>query len=710
MSGRGIEQVTQTVKATEADRTRVRTLVREGRWTEAERRVDPERLERYLAAHVDTAAPRGAEAIQGGTNELQAVRFLPMGARVRRAVGFVEVATPTSSEAGTGFLVSPRLFITNQHVIADAQAARGAVVTFDRELDESGKSRPTTTYTLDPAALAVFSPPEELDYALIAVGPRTSGMASLDDLGYIPLLDWDDKHALGIPVNIIQHPQGWPKMMAVRDNLLVDRTLTTLLYETDTEEGSSGSPVFNDDWELIALHHWGAPHIEQQDAHGNAIPVTVNEGVRITKIYEHLSSRLGSGELTNEQEALVREALSYSTDLAATAATGGRVLSQPHGGGTPGSEPEAVARASAPLDRSMLATSGEGGEVRMVVPLEITVRLGTGGTQPVAVPTLAPVERQLTRGAEAAKVDPNYDNRTGYDQGFIEGRTVPMPKLKDPDLASQLAPLRPELPDAAKGELQYEHFSVKLNKSKRIAIFTATNIDGPTYLEVDRTTGHVAASEGDTWFKDTRISGSYVLDQTFYGDWSTLFDRGHLTRRSDPTWGSAAEAERANADTFHFTNCSPQHWRFNESARFWQGVERYVLENGMLEVDPHKRLCVIQGPVFDDTRDRWADDVQIPSSFFKVVVWMGQKGLKSVGMVVDQLALLDEARGFLGAPKDLPSVDVSHWRVPIGLIEQNTGLDLGAAVRNGDTIKQPDQPAVGEEAIVPIRRFQDIRL
>jgi hypothetical protein len=54
----------------------------------------------------------------------------------------------------------------------------------------------------------------------------------------------------------------------------------------------------------------------------------------------------------------------------------------------------------------------------------------------------------------------------------------------------------------------------------------------------------------------------------------------------------------ANADTFHFTNCSPQHWRFNESAQFWQGVERYVLENGMLEIDPHKRLCVIQGPVF----------------------------------------------------------------------------------------------------------------
>src|SRR5204863_2302402 len=114
---------------------------------------------------------------------------------------------------------------------------------------------------------------------------------------------------------------------------------------------------------------------------------------------------------------------------------------------------------------------------------------------------------------------------------------------------------------------KYEHFSVKMNKVKRVAIFTATNIDGRTYLTVDRQTGQVV-SEGETWFLDTRISASYFLDQTFYSGWSHIFDRGHLTRRTDPTWGTPAEAERANADTFHFTNCSPQHFRFNESARF----------------------------------------------------------------------------------------------------------------------------------------------
>lgn len=48
---------------------------------------------------------------------------------------------------------------------------------------------------------------------------------------------------------------------------------------------------------------------------------------------------------------------------------------------------------------------------------------------------------------------------------------------------------------------------------------------------------------------------------------------GHLTRRNDPTWGTSDEAERANADTFHFANCTPQHLRFNETAKYWQGVD-----------------------------------------------------------------------------------------------------------------------------------------
>ena len=83
-----------------------------------------------------------------------------------------------------------------------------------------------------------------------------------------------------------------------------------------------------------------------------------------------------------------------------------------------------------------------------------------------------------------------------------------------------------------------------MHKTKRLAMFTAANIDGDTYLEVSRTTGQAGGSEGEKWFLDPRISASFFIDQPFYSAWSTYFDRGHLTRRSDPTWGTPEQAAR----------------------------------------------------------------------------------------------------------------------------------------------------------------------
>lgn len=698
MSALSEQRIDQVVAGSATDRARVRALVRSGQWTQAE--TDRDRLARYIGRHVVTTTPPGAEAIQGGTNELQAVRFLTSGAAIRRAVGYVEVTTATESLSGTGFLVSPRLFLANCHVIANGAAARGAVVTFDRELDDQGQPRPTTTFLLDPDRCALFSDEDHLDYALVALGERTTGTASPADLGYIALLDRDDKHAIGMPVNIIQHPRAWPKMVALRNNFLVYRTSETLLYETDTDEGSSGSPVLNDDWEVVALHHWGSPHRELSDGDGQTLPTNVNEGIRISVICADLRAVLAGANLTASQRELVSEALSYSSTKLSTKP--GHVLGPPHARLETGP--------TAATQQEGSSSVPEANEVRLTLPLEITVRLGTTplATKPASTEP-APV-RVLQRQSEAVTIDLNYDNRSGYDEAFIAGHVVALPSIADAALAKQVAVLRAGVPNAASGALDYEHFTVKLNKSKRVAIFTATNIDGPTYLNVDRQTGRVADSEGDRWFIDTRVSASFFLGQDFYTGWSNLFDRGHLTRRSDPTWGPAATAERANADTFHFTNCSPQHWRFNESAKYWQGVERYVLENGLLENDNEKRLCVLQGPVFDDTIDRWADDVQIPSSFWKIVVWKGSQGLKSVGLVVDQLAIIDIQRQGGSPPQALPFVDVSHWRVPIATIEKRTGLSFGDEVRNGDTIHQPDQPAVGGEAAIRIDSFKDIAL
>jgi endonuclease G len=685
----------QLVTATQDARAEVRTKVANGRWRDAE--PDPVRRDAFFAARRDLNLPAGAEAMQGPTADYQSVAYLPSGADIRRCVAYVEVSDARMSQVATGFMVSPTLFLTNRHVLLDAAAAKSATVTFDRECDMRRVPRATTTFRLDPDRFAVFSPEEEFDLALVALGNRVSGAADLADIPYAQLSDRPDKHVIGMNLNIIQHPLGWPKTIAIRNNLLTFRTERTLLYETDTEVGSSGSPVFNDDWQLVALHHWGHPFLERKDDLGQTLPDNVNEGVRISAITRYLVALLPS--LTAERQALLRAAI----DTSDAGADAGRVLSAPR----PAPGGEALSNRQ-PM--GVTAMNDTRSEITFDVPLSITVRLGAGASTSVAATATTPAPaKTLMRGSEALKVDENYASRVGYRNNFIPGVSLPLPKPTG-NLVDKVAALRPEENNAAGGELKYEHFSVKLHKSKRIAIFTATNIDGKTYLNVDRGTGQVTdGPEGDKWFNDPRIPGSAYLDQSFYGDWSDYFDRGHLTRRTDPTWGTSEEAERANADTFHFTNCSPQHFRFNESAKFWQGVERFVLENGLLADDDRKPICVFQGPIFNSQIDRWADNVQIPSSFWKIVVWKGADKLKAVGLVVDQLPLLGESRKSLGQPQALPSVDVNHWRVAITNIEKRTGLDFGTAVRDADTIAAQGQPRPGEEAApFPVRAWKDL--
>jgi endonuclease G len=695
LSATAKDQFVELVQETRDERDNVKKLVAEGRRQQAE--PDSNRLRRFNERKVRKILPAGAESLQGPSIDLQGAIFLPEGAQIRRAVAYVEVNTPQTAEVGTGFMVSPQLFLTCQHVIRDVNAARGSQITFDREMDERGRPCATTTFLLDPDKFALFSDEHDLDYALVAVGSSNAGVGILGDFGCCALTDSPDKHVIGMNVNIIQHPRGWPKMISVRNNLLTARTGTTLLYETDTDEGSSGAPVLNDEWDLIALHHWGQPFLEKNDENGNPIPTTVNEGVRISAICRNLMSRLPS--LPLPQQELLKEVFAKP----AASGGGGPTLSPPHPNPSD-SEGKIVATKGKDMGRP-----SSNNEFTITLPLEITVRIGgpvSGGVE-VASPALEAPAKVLTRGAEALHIDANYQNRSGYVDDFIQNHVLPLPQPTG-NLANQIAPLRPTEPNAAGGLLKYEHFSIKINKSKRMAMFTATNIDGETYLNVDRDTGLVSGSEGETWYKDPRISESFCLNQPFFSAWSIYFDRGHLTRRTDPTWGTDELAERANADTYHFTNCSPQHFRFNQTTQYWQGAERYILENGLFAADSRKHLCVFQGPIFNSQVDRFADDIQIPSSFFKIVVWRGDNGLKAVGLIVDQLSLLDEKRVSLGPPHDVPFVDVSQWRVAIPQIETRTKLDFGEAVRNADTINAGDQPLVGGEAARPIRAFRDL--
>ena len=174
--------------------------------------------------------------------------------------------------------------------------------------------------------------------------------------------------------------------------------------------------------------------------------------------------------------------------------------------------------------------------------------------------------------------------------------------------------------------------------------------------------------------------------------------------RGAPTHvGHVEEAERANADTFHFTNCSPQHFRFNESAKFWQGVERFVLENGLLADDDRKPICVFQGPIFNSP-DRSLGGQRSDSVIVLEDrrVERGRQAQSCRRLLSTNCRSSEKAARVWASLQALPSVDVNHWRVAITNIEKRTGLDFGTAIRDADTIAAQGSRAPGKRR----RRFR----
>src|SRR5262249_55070655 len=149
---------------------------------------------------------------------------------------------------------------------------------------------------------------------------------------------------------------------------------------------------------------------------------------------------------------------------------------------------------------------------------------------------------------------------------------------------------------------KFEHFSLSVHAGRRMPLFTAVNIDGPSWKQINRDTRVVTnpfegLEAAETWYADPRIAPNEQLCQDDYSKISKWFDRGHMVRREDPQWGDDDTALRAMDDTFHFVNSCPQVWKFNQAATFWQGIENYVLDG--MRAKP-ERVSVFTGPVFQD--------------------------------------------------------------------------------------------------------------
>lgn len=562
-----------------------------------------------------------------GSDDLVDLNYLLRGLEAARPVGRITIRDGGGRALGdaTGFMIAPGLMLTNQHVLPDTASAAASRVDFDCELDRLGFPRPTTTFAFDPDRFFVVDP--ALDMAVVAVRAQPlKGDGRLADFGWLRLSPELGKINIGEAITIIQHPNGRTKQVALRENRLLDITADHLTYESDTAPGSSGAPVFNDSWQVVALHHSGVPRKDAQgrwllrngrpsgeDDDDADIDWIANEGVRASRLAATALALAPAGALRDELEACCL----------------GRV--EPPSPAMERSPAPAPTGGGAPVG---LSVGGPAGSTVLTVPLTIAIGIGQAPTVAVGAATGA-VEKVVEPWH-----DPNYPDRTGYDPRFL-GLSVPLPTLRDASVAARMHDGGVVVP--------YQNFSLVMHKARRMCLFTASNVDGsdaakepdPGQSYNRDALGGLAENDFERWFLDPRLPADAQLPDRFFDKDRKAFDKGHLVRREEVCWGADyAQVRRANGDTYHVTNCTPQVAGFNRSNRkgVWgllenlieaQGrVERYSLFAGPLLAD--------DDPIFVGVDDDGQTQVRIPRAYWKVVVARGQAGLEAFGFLLEQ--------------------------------------------------------------------------
>jgi endonuclease G len=602
-----------------------------------------------------------------GRNDLVETNYLERGMMAARTVCRLNVAALAGdgSDWGTGFLIGPRLLLTNAHVIGTPTDAERATVEFGYELDGEGRLKRTTRFRLTPIDGWISSPKTELDYTIVAIADRSEdGTTPISDFGYLRLDPKTGKIDVGQYVTIIQHPGSSTKRISLRENKIVkygdasdaDRD-NFLWYSSDTAPGSSGAPVCTDAWQVVCLHHSGVPERSTIDGvehwalmDGGTLPAAVaralppekvrwlaNEGVRVSRMIADVEKQAAA-------PGFVRRPLidDFIQDATGTKPFAGTIAGQSIVGPSLFSAPALLAVAPA---------------------------IDAAGALEAA--------RRPTRHTRPAGY---FDDRKGYAEDFL-GVTVKLPEVSAAALQHGTVA---KVTGAADDVLRYLHFSIKFNDDvrRKIAFFTAVNVDGKRWTNLER--------GNDVWYYDPRIAEDLQNGDELYGNEpgpaKNYFDRGHLVRRLDPVWGSSLEAKQANDDTFYWTNCSPQYWGFNQGADLWQGLENFLLYNTDEE---DVRASVFSGPVLrDDDEDHRG--ILIPQYFWKVIAVTDRNGkLYASGYIVSQknYALNIPFEQLPVGPNS--SKPGQNFQVPVARIESETGIVFPDAVRQADVYQGP---------------------
>ena len=281
--------------------------------------LDVANTRRELAERQARLRRRGLD-LEGivNTDESLWVNFLSCGLAASRAVGRVVTAPSRgrpSQAIGTGALIGPSLLITNNHVIESASDAAGMGVQFGYAYGDDGTDPAPQYCRCVPDRF--FCTDVELDFTVVAVADL-DGRPPGDTYGTLALIEETGKAVKAEFLNVIHHPGGDPQRISIRENQMVAEDDLWLRYRSDARRGSSGAPVFNDQWEMVALHHGGLPVRDETGARlglngerwtpemgEDAKAYTANEGARVSRIVR----RLRAADLDPAARTLIDEAL-----------------------------------------------------------------------------------------------------------------------------------------------------------------------------------------------------------------------------------------------------------------------------------------------------------------------------------------------------------------------------------------------------------------
>ncbi|MGA8388296.1 MAG: serine protease, partial [Pseudolabrys sp.] len=212
-----------------------------------------------------------------------------------RCAGVARIGREATRGVGTGFLLMgaalhPTLgnelyLLTNSHVVSprpefpDTITPLDAIITFEGLPGVEGKSWAVKK-------LVFNSPISELDATLLQLDRDVPGVEPYPIAPALP--DRNGERRL----YVVGHPLGGGLSFSLQDNLLLDWDQRLVHYRTPTEPGSSGSPVFDDQWRLIAIHHAGKS--DMRKLNGKPGTYEANEGINILAVVEGIKQRLNT--------------------------------------------------------------------------------------------------------------------------------------------------------------------------------------------------------------------------------------------------------------------------------------------------------------------------------------------------------------------------------------------------------------------------------